>query len=162
MKIKLNNISKRFLINKKRNQYNYVLRDISYEFESGKTYFILGPSGSGKSTLLSILGLLDSPSDGEILFDGNPVENKSEFISQHVSFCFQDYNLFENLTVYDNLLIYESDKDKLDSLLKYFNCSFSLNMKIKYLSGGEKQRTAIARVLVNDPEKGYGIFCENM
>lgn len=145
MKIKLDNISKRFLINKKRNQYNYVLRDISYEFESGKTYFILGPSGSGKSTLLSILGLLDSPSDGEILFDGNPVENKQEFISQHVSFCFQDYNLFENLTVYDNLLIYESDKDKLDSLLKYFNCSFSLNMKIKYLSGGEKQRLSILR-----------------
>ncbi len=149
MKIELKNISKSF--NDKE-----VLKDISYTFTSPNLYCILSPSGEGKSTLLSILGLLDSPSSGELLYDDELVDPKDEtnFISKHISFTFQDYNLFENLTVYENLSLFEADREKLTSLLKEFKLDISLDSKVKYLSGGERQRLSIIRSLL----KGGDVF----
>lgn len=154
MKITLCNISKSFLVGRKKEKAKEVLKNINVDFADGQTYFLLGPSGSGKSTLLSILGLLDSPTSGKVLFNGNEVENTQSFIEEHISFVFQEYNLFENLSVYDNLSIYETNVDKLKQYLEDFNCDFSLSTKVKYLSGGEKQRLSILRAYL----KGGDIF----
>lgn len=143
MEIKANNLSKTFYL--KSGIGKTVLKDITHTFNQDKIHFIVGPSGSGKTTLLSILGLLDAPTSGTILFDGKQVDNVRDYLDKHVSYVFQEYNLFEDLTVYDNLFIYEQDKKLLEKLLEQFNCDFSLNIKVKYLSGGERQRLSILR-----------------
>ena len=147
MNLTINNISKTF---KQKNNSIDVLNNISYEFKENKLYFITGESGEGKSTLLSILGLLDEPTSGEILFDGKSVPSKerNKFISDHISFVFQDYNLFEELTIYENLSLFVDDKNKIKELLESFNIDSNINKKIKYLSGGEKQRLAILRAII--------------
>ncbi len=152
MKIELRNITKSFEIDKKSKKQKEILKDISCVFEGSKLYFLTGVSGSGKSTLLSILGLLDSPTGGEILFDDQIIKNKTNFISSKISFVFQEYNLFENLTVYENLSLYQKDKEVLKKLLEQFNCEISLNTKVKYLSGGERQRLAILRSYIKSGE----------
>ena len=154
MHIELKNIKKSFITNKKKGERVEVLKDISCTFEGHKIYFLTGPSGSGKSTLLSIIGNLDKPTEGEILFDGKKVEDRQSFIRDNISFVFQEYNLFENMTVYENLNLYQKDKEIIKELLEQFNCSFSLNTKVKYLSGGERQRLSILRSYI----KGGEIF----
>lgn len=154
MHIELKNIKKSFITNKKKGERVEVLKDISCAFEGHKIYFLTGPSGSGKSTLLSIIGNLDKPTEGEILFDGKKVEDRQSFIRDNISFVFQEYNLFENMTVYENLSLYQKDKKIIKELLEQFNCSFSLNTKVKYLSGGERQRLSILRSYI----KGGEIF----
>ncbi len=154
MNIILKHISKSFDVRKKSNTSIDVLKAINCSFESGKIYFIHGASGSGKSTLLSIIGLLDKPSEGEILFDGKAVEDSQKFIDEHISFVFQEYNLFENLTVYENFRLYLSDEKELEELLSKFNLKISTKTKVKYLSGGERQRLSILRSYV----KGGDIF----
>lgn len=152
MKIELKNITKSFQIDKKSKNQKEILKNITCTFEGHKLYFLTGVSGSGKSTLLSILGLLDSPSSGEILFDDKSIKNKTSFIQEKISFVFQEYNLFENLTVYENLSLYQKDKETLKKLLEQFNCEISLNTKVKYLSGGERQRLAILRSYIKGGE----------
>ena len=154
MKISLSNINKTFYLGRKKEKAKEVLKKINFNFFGGKTYFILGPSGSGKSTLLSILGLLDTPTSGKVLFDDQEASDVQTFIEEHISFVFQEYNLFENLSVFDNLSIYEDDVNRLNQYLIDFNCDFSLNTKVKYLSGGEKQRLSILRAYL----KGGDIF----
>ena len=147
MNLTINNISKTF---KQKNNSINVLNNISYDFKENKLYFITGESGEGKSTLLSMLGLLDDPTSGEILFDGKsvPLKERNKFISDHISFVFQDYNLFEELTIYENLSLFIDDKNKIKELLESFNIDSNINKKIKYLSGGEKQRLAILRAII--------------
>lgn len=154
MRISVINLNKSFKISKKNSHLKPVLKDINFTFEGPKTYFLLGVSGSGKSTLLSLLGLLDTPTSGEILFDDKKIENVQSFIGAHISFVFQEYNLFEDLSVYDNLCLYENDRDKISKYLEEFNCNIPLDIKVKYLSGGEKQRLAILRSYI----KGGDIF----
>ena len=143
MTITLSNISKSF-------SDKIVLKDINYTFNDKNLYFLVGPSGKGKSTILSILGLLDTPTSGDILFNNKIITNdeKDDFIKEHISFVFQDYNLFDNLNVYDNFSLYVDNKEELIDLLNRFNLDISLKTKVKYLSGGEKQRLSILRALI--------------
>ena len=143
MTITLSNISKSF-------SDKIVLKDINYTFNDKNLYFLVGPSGKGKSTILSILGLLDTPTSGDILFNNKIITNneKDDFIKEHISFVFQDYNLFDNLNVYDNFSLYVDNKEELIGLLNKFNLDISLKTKVKYLSGGEKQRLSILRALI--------------
>ena len=143
MNITLSNISKSF-------SDKIVLKDINYTFNDKNLYFLVGPSGKGKSTILSILGLLDTPTSGDILFNNKIITDneKDDFIKEHISFVFQDYNLFDNLNVYDNFSLYVDNKEELIDLLNRFNLDISLKTKVKYLSGGEKQRLSILRALI--------------
>ena len=120
MKLELKNISKSFRFDKRKEKIKTVLDDITFSFEENNLYFIIGSSGSGKSTLLSLIGALDTPTSGDILFDGLPISDVQNILKNKVSFVFQDFNLFNDLTVCDNLAIFEKDKDKitLDILIK--------------------------------------------
>jgi len=140
------------------------LDEFSYIFPTTGMVFILGHSGSGKSTLLNLIGTLDTPSSGEILFNGTCINNLKETLldyyrNEYISFIFQDYNLLEDFSVYENLNIASElnhpNSDFLpfaDELLKKVRLE-GYGHKMPYmLSGGEKQRVAIARALVKNPK----------
>ena len=138
-----------------------ILNNISYSFENGNIYAILGKSGSGKTTLLNILGLLDNKFEGDIILD-NKIISKSkdnfEFRNRNIGFIFQSYYLIENLNVEDNIKmpLQYSKKEKKDekyfkSIVDTLKISDLLNENVNYLSGGEKQRVAIARAFINKP-----------
>ena len=140
-----------------------VLNDISYEFEKGKIYAIVGKSGSGKTTLLSLLSGLATPTDGAIYFkDKNVAEiNQSKYRSQMVGVIFQSYNLLLHYNAVENVMLsldiskkhFESKKAKaLEALAKVNLSGDKIYRKILKLSGGEQQRVAIARSLAFDPE----------
>ncbi|MCI0382541.1 MAG: ABC transporter ATP-binding protein [Chlamydiae bacterium] len=142
-----------------------VLRGISLEIESGQSCAILGRSGEGKTTLLHILGTLEKPSRGTLLLCGKNADliQQNEFRNEHIGFIFQAYNLFEDLTLIENILMPKKIARKntdlnspsyqmaMDLLLDVALTSKSSTLA-KFLSGGEKQRAAIARALCNDPE----------
>lgn len=140
----------------------YILRDLSCDFDKGLT-FIVGDSGAGKSTLLNILGTLDEASSGEVLFNVNGEEAKKiddveYFRAQNLGFVFQESNLINGLTVYQNIelavslsSIYVSKEDILE-LLEEFNLEHIVDEKVQFLSGGEKQRVAIVRALIKGAE----------
>ena len=141
------------------------LCDATFEVEKGEFISIMGPSGSGKSTLMQILGLLDRPSDGKYLFEGEDTTNFGDdklanFRNKKIGFVFQSFNLLPRTTVYENVelpLLYDS-KSGRDNNKKVLAALVSVGMdhREKYfsnqLSGGEKQRAAIARALVNNPD----------
>ncbi|MBO5475592.1 MAG: ABC transporter ATP-binding protein [Bacilli bacterium] len=161
--MKLNNITK--IYNSDDSNEVVALKDVSVSFELGKLYAIMGPSGSGKTTLINILGLLDDATSGEYIFENkksdelNEIE-KANIRNSKIGFVFQTFYLDNNLTAYENVLLpvlknnnltREEKKDKVEKLLDKFNL---LNRKNHYpneLSGGECQRIAIARALINDP-----------
>ena len=134
-------------------------------FQKEKSYLILGASGSGKSTMLNLIGGLVKPTSGEININ---IENKIINITnlnendlkklrlKNIGYILQDFKLFEDLSVKDNLEIVLSlsneklSLDKLKRILKQVGLEHKINSKVKHLSGGEKQRVAIARVLAND------------
>ncbi|MFH0857744.1 MAG: ABC transporter ATP-binding protein [Candidatus Magasanikbacteria bacterium] len=141
-----------------------VLNGVSFDIEQGEFVAIMGPSGSGKSTLMHILGFLDTPTSGEILFDGNDVsqldeDQLAEMRSMKIGFVFQAFNLLPRTTVLDNVmlpLLYvkmkEEDRIKqAKSAIDAVGLSHRLSNLSNQLSGGEKQRVAIARALVNNP-----------
>lgn len=130
---------------------NKILSDINVVFETGKMYAILGPSGSGKTTLLSLLGGLDSPTKGEILFDGENIgiHGLEYHRRQHVSLIFQSYNLIDYMTPVENVKL----TAKQDALLILERLGLSLEeakRNVLKLSGGQQQRVAIARTLASD------------
>ena len=132
------------------NSKSKVLSGITYNFEVGKFYAIVGKSGAGKSTLLSLLAGLDSPSSGEILFNNTNIEKIgfSEHRRKDISLVFQNYNLIDYLTPLENLKLVSKNANK-DILLKLGLEEEHVNRNVMKLSGGQQQRVAIARALVS-------------
>ncbi len=140
----------------------YILNGMSYEFDKGNLYAIMGGSGSGKTTLISIIAALDKPTSGKIYLDGKDISSlcSDEYRAKKVSIIFQSYNLLYNYSAIDNIAMvlnisgYNGDYNKrADELLEEVGIP---REKRKYvvqnLSGGEQQRVAIARSLASDPE----------
>lgn len=155
--ITVNNITKKF-------GDLEVLKGISLNIDKGEVVSIVGPSGAGKTTLLQIMGLLDSPTSGEVLIDGRNVSNlKQKAIARvrntEIGFVFQFHQLLPEFTARENIMIpaliagksRRAAKRKADELLQFMGLSDRADHKPRQLSGGENQRVAVARALVNDP-----------
>jgi putative ABC transport system ATP-binding protein len=139
------------------------LRGVSFEVERGRCAFIVGPSGSGKSTLLYMLGVLDRPSSGRIVVEGQDLTAMSEaevnrYRRERIGFIFQSFNLISNLSAIDNVLIpflprgvTPQQREKAAALLTSVGLGDRLQHRPYQMSGGEQQRVAIARALVKDP-----------
>ena len=128
-----------------------VLQNVSAELETGKMYAILGPSGSGKTTLLSLLGGLDVPAQGSVLFDGEDITAKGleHHRRNHISLIFQSYNLIDYMTPVENVRL----TAKLDAapILERLGLEKDETQRnVLKLSGGQQQRVAIARALASD------------
>ena len=130
-----------------------VLKNVSTEFEIGKLYAILGPSGCGKTTLLSLLGGLDSPTSGQILYQGEDIAKigLAEHRRCHVAFIFQSYNLLDYLTPMENVAL-TSKLPPLPILEKLGLTKEESKRNVLKLSGGQQQRVAIARALASDAQ----------
>lgn len=129
---------------------NKILSGINAIFETGKLYAILGPSGSGKTTLLSLLGGLDSPTKGEILFDGENIAGHGlqYYRRNHVSLIFQSYNLIDYMTPEENVKL-TAKQDALPVLERLGLSAEEAKRNVLKLSGGQQQRVAIARTLAS-------------
>ena len=137
-------------------QYAYdnkkkVLKNINAQMEQGKMYAILGPSGCGKTTLLSLLGGLDSPTIGQILYQGEDIEKTglANHRRSHVAFIFQSYNLIDYLTPMENVAL-TSKLPPLPILEQLGLTKEEAKRNVLKLSGGQQQRVAIARALASD------------
>ncbi|MCM1498466.1 MAG: ATP-binding cassette domain-containing protein [Clostridium sp.] len=128
----------------------FVLKNISTEFEAGKIYAILGSSGCGKTTLLSLLGGLDSPSDGQVLFQGEDIAKKglAWHRKNNVAFIFQSYNLIDYMTPAENVAL-TSKLPPLPILERLGLTKEESRRNVLKLSGGQQQRVAIARALAS-------------
>lgn len=128
-----------------------VLKNISVEFEAGKIYEIVGPSGCGKMTLLSLLGGLDSPCDGQVMFEGEDIEKKGLgwHRKNNVAFIFQSYNLIDYMTPAENVAL-TSKLPPLPVLERLGITKEEAKRNVLKLSGGQQQRVAIARALASD------------
>ena len=139
-------------------QYSYenkkrVLRGINAQMEQGKMYAILGPSGCGKTTLLSLLGGLDSPSSGQILYQGEDISKTglADHRRSHVAFIFQSYNLIDYLTPVENVAL-TAKHPPLPILEQLGLTAEEAKRNVLKLSGGQQQRVAIARALASDAQ----------
>ncbi len=159
--IKIKNLTKKY----EKNKTIKVLNDISFNFESGKTYSITGPSGSGKSTLLNLLSLIDNPTTGSIEINSNKIKlnNKVEndlIRAKKIGIIYQDKNLLSDFTALENVylpnLLVSKEKQKSIELAKKLIKNVGMSSRINHfpneLSGGENQRIAIARALINNPD----------
>ncbi len=147
-----------------------ILNNVDLRLYSGEICALVGPSGSGKSTLLHILGLLDSPTSGQIIMGEQDVSKISDKIrtklrSQHIGFVYQFHHLLPEFTALENVALaqviagvsMENARNKAAGLLTQLGLSNRLNHRPATLSGGEQQRVAIARALINDP---YLLFAD--
>ena len=128
-----------------------ILSNISAELEAGKLYAVLGSSGSGKTTLLSLLGGLDTPTKGEVLFNGENITAKGlEYHRRnHISLIFQSYNLIDYMTPIENVQL-TAKQDAIPILERLGLKKDEISRNILKLSGGQQQRVAIARALASD------------
>ena len=136
-------------------KYSYnnktVLKNISMEFEVGKVYAVVGASGCGKTTFLSLIGGLDSPLDGQVLFQGEDIEKKglAWHRKNNVAFIFQNYNLIDYMTPAENVAL-TSKLPPLPMLERLGLTKEEAKRNVLKLSGGQQQRVAIARALASD------------
>ena len=141
-----------------------VLKGIDLHINKGEIVSIVGPSGAGKTTLLQIIGTLDKPDSGSIVIDGIDVSNLSkaklsDFRNRHLGFVFQFHQLLTEFTALENIMIpafiagtsQSEAKERAMELLKFMGLEDRAGHKPNELSGGEKQRVAVARALVNKP-----------
>ncbi len=141
-----------------------VLKGINLHINKGEMVSIVGPSGAGKTTLLQIIGTLDKPDSGNIIIEGTDVsqlsaKKLSEFRNQHIGFVFQFHQLLPEFTAIENIMIpafiagvsRNKAKERAEELLALMGLSDRADHKPNQLSGGEKQRVAVARALVNNP-----------
>ena len=141
-----------------------VLKGIDLEINKGEVVSIVGPSGAGKTTLLQIMGTLDRPDSGKVIVDGFDVstlsqKKLSDFRNQHVGFVFQFHQLLPEFTALENIMIpafiagksQKEAKRRALELLDFMGLTERAEHKPNELSGGEKQRVAVARALVNNP-----------
>jgi putative ABC transport system ATP-binding protein len=141
----------------------HALRDVDLTVEAGEFVAVVGPSGSGKSTMLNTLGLLDTPTAGDVFLDGEEVSDfddgtRTDLRKEYIGFVFQDFYLIPTLTATENVLlptVYDADREaeaRAEDLLERVGLGDRLGHRPTELSGGQKQRVAIARSLVNEPE----------
>tara|TARA_Y100000817_G_scaffold128621_1_gene100854 strand:+ start:2106 stop:2765 length:660 start_codon:yes stop_codon:yes gene_type:complete len=157
MIIDIKQLTKTFIDgNKKLN----VLKDINLQIEEGSIVTIKGPSGSGKSTLLSIIGTLDSADSGEISINGKKIQdelNIDKLRNKSIGFIFQFHNLIAELTLEENVCLPKMiakekiDKNQINKLFEYFDLKDRMKSFPNDLSGGEKQRVAVMRAIINNP-----------
>ncbi len=157
MIIDIKQLTKTFIDgNKKLN----VLKDINLQIEEGSIVTIKGPSGSGKSTLLSIIGTLDSADSGEISINGKKIQdelNIDKLRNKSIGFVFQFHNLIAELTLEENVSLPKMiakekiDKNQINKLFDYFDLKDRMKSFPNDLSGGEKQRVAVMRAIINNP-----------
>lgn len=153
--IQINHLGKRF-------GENEVLKDINFSVAKGEVVCIIGASGSGKSTLLRCINLLETPTNGEIFYNGNNIQKSDMPISKyraHVGMVFQQFNLFNNMNVLNNCVVgqvkvlgrkREEAEEKAKYYLEKVGMLQFINAKPRQISGGQKQRAAIARALSMD------------
>ncbi|NQY30280.1 MAG: ABC transporter ATP-binding protein [Flavobacteriaceae bacterium] len=140
------------------------LNAVSFEIKKGEFVSIMGPSGCGKSTLLNILGMLDKPESGSYKFLGNEVahlkeKGRSEVRKKNIGFIFQNFNLIDELTVFENIelpLLYNKvpaseRKQRVNELLEKIGIAHRTSHFPQQLSGGQQQRVAVARALITKP-----------
>jgi len=160
--VKLNNVEK---VYRTESIETLALHDINIEVEKGEFISVMGPSGCGKSTLLNLMGLLDTPTRGEVEIEGNPVKSYGDrklakLRNEKIGFIFQSFHLISDLNVVDNVeipLIYRressSKRRKLAlSALEKVGLSARTRHFPGQLSGGQCQRVAIARAIVGEPD----------
>ena len=147
----------------KKFEHNHVLRGVSYHIHQGEKIVIVGPSGSGKSTFLRCLNLLETPTSGEIWFDGQLITDPKvniDKIREHMGMVFQNFNLFNNLSIMDNITLApvklklmgkEEASENALKLLARVGLSEKADAYPSQLSGGQKQRIAIVRSLAMNP-----------
>jgi len=155
--IKIKNLNKKF-------GNNEVLKDINLEIQQGEVVAIIGPSGSGKSTLLRCMNLLEIPTKGQVIFEGNDLTHKGiqlDQLRQKIGMVFQNFNLFPHKKVKDNIilapkLLKKRELNKLNNqaleLLEKVGLKEKAEVYPSQLSGGQKQRVAIARALAMQPD----------
>ncbi len=141
-----------------------VLKGIDLHIDKGEVVSIVGPSGAGKTTLLQIIGTLDKPDEGTVVVDGIDVGNLStsklsDFRNKHIGFVIQFHQLLPEFTAIENVMIpafiagrkTSEARQRAEELLEFMGLADRANHKPNELSGGEKQRVAVARALVNNP-----------
>jgi len=161
--IELKNIAKKFNENKANEVI--ALNDINLTIKQGELTILKGASGSGKSTLLSLIAALSKPTFGEVIVDGQRISKLPDnfsalFRREHIGFIFQKFNLISTLNVYENiitpLLPSDMDQEEIDykayEVMEKFSISHKKEIKVVNLSGGEQQRVAICRALINSPK----------
>lgn len=142
-----------------------VLRGIDLDISKGEVVSIVGPSGAGKTTLLQIMGTLDSPTSGRVIINGQDVSQLGQrrlahFRNQHIGFVFQFHQLLPEFTALENVMIpafiggsgRKEARERALELLQFMGLQERADHKPSELSGGEKQRVAVARALVNKPD----------
>src|SRR5437773_3202547 len=150
-------------VTKRFDRYSTALQDVTFHIEKGEFVFLTGPSGAGKSTLLKLILRQIRPSDGQIVVNGRNLSamkrSQLPYFRREIGMVFQDFKLIERMTVFENLsfiltvlgLPPKEHKKKAYDVLRAVNLSNKMTSYPPQLSGGEQQRVAIARSLINDP-----------
>lgn len=157
--LELRNINKSYIT---KNERVNVLKNINFTFPDKGLFVLMGPSGCGKSSLLNILTGLDSKYEGKVLYNNENIKDIYDNYRNEISYMTQSFDLFDNLTVFENInlslkLLGKCDKTKVETILKDFEIYDLANKKCNTLSGGEKARVSIARAVIKNPKI---IFCD--